>query len=96
VGNVDYSTWERLGEGPETDFMSICTVLNRAVRSKLWSPVTSQPLDTRIERDLRFQVIERCHTATDPNQMARSRKRRELFWIWELKTITPAGINHMV
>jgi hypothetical protein len=41
-------------------------------------------------------VIERCHLASDPNQTARSRKRRELFWIWELKTITPAGINHMV
>jgi tripartite motif-containing protein 2/3 len=47
-------------------------------------------------RDLRFQVIERCHTASDTTQTAVSRKRRELFWIWELKTITPAGINHMV
>jgi hypothetical protein len=47
-------------------------------------------------RDLRFQVIECCHTASDPSQTAGYRKRRELFWIWEFKTITPAEINHMV
>jgi hypothetical protein len=65
--------------------------------NKVQTPVSSDfNTSGHTHRDLRFQVIERCHTASNPNQTAGSRKRRELFWIWELKTIPPDGINHMV
>jgi hypothetical protein len=46
-------------------------------------------------RDLIFQEIERCPTLSDIEETNKFRKR-ELFWIWQLKTITSAGINHMV
>jgi hypothetical protein len=48
------------------------------------------------QKDLMFQVIERCPSLSDTEETSRSRKRRELFWIWQLRSITPAGINHMV
>jgi hypothetical protein len=83
----------RPGEEPETDFMSTCIALNRLIRSPPRFPHLSTSDYT--QKDLTFQVIERCPSLSDTEETSRCRKRRELFWIW-LKSITPAGINHMV
>ena len=43
-----------------------------------------------------FHLIEACdlsHNMGDPDSF---RKRRELFWIWKLQTISPLGINQMI
>ena len=46
--------------------------------------------------DISFQVIERCPIKEDLTATDTYRKRREKFWMWQLRTIAPAGINHMV
>jgi hypothetical protein len=65
--------------------------------NKVTTPVSTHfSTNQHTHRDLVFQVIERCPSLSDTEETSRSRKRKELFWIWLLRTITPAGINHMV
>jgi hypothetical protein len=47
-------------------------------------------------KDISFQVIERCHNLNNASDTSQSRKRREMYWMWLLKTVTPLGLNHMV
>jgi arginyl-tRNA--protein-N-Asp/Glu arginylyltransferase len=43
--------------------------------------------------DLSFTIIEDCNLLKCNNDPDTLRKRRELFWIWALKTAHPYGIN---
>jgi hypothetical protein len=43
--------------------------------------------------DLVFHIIEDCNLLLENNDPTSQCKRRELFWIWTLKTIHPYGIS---
>jgi hypothetical protein len=43
--------------------------------------------------NFQFHIIEDCNLLTDSNDPSSQRKRREMFWIWTLKTIHPYGTN---
>jgi hypothetical protein len=77
--------------------------LRQRIYEHLYSITKSVTRDTPVSRhfhlphhgpnDLVFHIIEDCNLLLENNDPTSQRKRREMFWIWTLKTIHPYGIN---
>jgi hypothetical protein len=66
-------------------------------KDRISTPVSEHfSLPDHKSRDLSIMVIERSEQFTDINRTTKFRKRREQFWIWQTKSITPLGLNHMI
>jgi hypothetical protein len=86
---------ERHLDEPEIDYMNIFIVLK--MQNKIVTPVSDHfSKNGHNYKDISFQVIERCHNLNNSSDTSQCRKRREMYWIWLLKTVTPLGLNHMV